>query len=365
VLEGSELLGVIQSLLEDGSLVEAGRTTVLVVDDEPSVRSAIGDYLAREGYRVLEAGDGVSMRRKIEENDVNIVLLDVMLPGENGLSLARSLAHREDIGVIMISALGGEADRVAGLEFGADDYLPKPVSPRELLARIRALQRRCRGASPSAGLQFEFAGWRLDAVRRILRDSNGVVTSLSEGEFSLLLTFVEHPQRVLSRDELLVMARGNDSDALDWAVDTQVSRIRQKLQMPSGGELIKTMRGEGYMFVPPVILLAGRKFTQEDVRVEVPRADEIRIDPRTREARVGGRPLNLTFSEFSLLLILVEAKGTVVGKDVLSMQVLGRPWQSFDRSIDVHVSKLRSKLSDFPTIAIETVRKVGYKLVGG
>jgi two-component system OmpR family response regulator len=181
--------------------MEGARCKILVVDDEPSVRSAISDYLSREGYHVLEAGDGMSMRRMLGENEVSIVLLDVMLPGEDGLSLTRSLAHREDIGVIMISALGAEADRIAGLEFGADDYLPKPVSPRELLARIRALQRRFKGPSSPGGLQFEFAGWRLDAVRRTLRDTRGVLTSLSEGEFGILLAFVEHPRRLAGSGE--------------------------------------------------------------------------------------------------------------------------------------------------------------------
>lgn len=338
-------------------------TKILVVDDEPSVRSAIADYLSGEGYQVLEAGDGVSMRRILDENDIAIVLLDVMLPGEGGLSLAQSLAHRQDIGVIMVSALGGEADRIAGLEFGADDYLPKPVSPRELLARIRALQRRFKGASSPGGLEFEFAGWRLDAVRRILRDSRGVVTSLSEGEFSLLLAFVEHPQRVLSRDELLSLARGHDSEAFDRAIDTQVSRIRQKLRTPANDEIIKTMRGEGYMFMPSVTVLSGREGAPDEGGAKARHGNEVRIDPNAREASVGDNKLDLTFSEYSLLAILLEADGAVVSKNALSQQVLGRPWQSFDRSIDVHVSNLRNKLSAYPVVTIETVRRVGYRLV--
>ena len=338
-------------------------TKILVVDDEPSVRSAIADYLSGEGYQVLEAGDGLSMRRILDENDIAIVLLDVMLPGEGGLSLAQSLAHRQDIGVIMVSALGGEADRIAGLEFGADDYLPKPVSPRELLARIRALQRRFKGSSSPGGLEFEFAGWRLDAVRRILRDSRGVVTSLSEGEFSLLLAFVEHPQRVLSRDELLSLARGHDSDAFDRAIDTQVSRIRQKLRTPANDEIIKTMRGEGYVFMPSVTVLSGREGARDEGGAKVQHGNEIRIDPNACEASVGDNKLDLTFSEYSLLAILLEADGAVVSKNALSQQVLGRPWQSFDRSIDVHVSNLRNKLSTYPAVTIETVRRVGYRLV--
>lgn len=342
--------------------METPPTKILIVDDEPSVRSAISDYLSREGFHVLEAGDGVAMRSVLDEHAVAIVLLDVMLPGEDGLSLAQSLADRQDIGVIMISALGSEADRIAGLEYGADDYLPKPVSPRELLARIRALQRRFKsaGASAPGGLRFEFAGWQLDAVRRVLRDPGGVVTSLSDGEFSLLLAFVEHPQRVLSRDELLHLARGSDSDAFDRAIDTQVSRLRQKLYGAAGEELIRTLRGEGYMFLPAVTLAAA---SDAAAPITSPRTTDIRIDSRACEASVGGRRLDLTFSEFALLAVLVEAKGEVVEKDALSRQVLGRPWRSFDRSVDVHVSNLRNKLSPFPAISIETIRRVGYKLV--
>ncbi|MEO6717710.1 MAG: winged helix-turn-helix domain-containing protein [Novosphingobium sp.] len=344
-------------------MIEGNSTRILVVDDEPSVRSAISDYLSREGYEVLQAGDGITMRRMLEEHQIAIVLLDVMLPGESGLTLAQSLAHREDVGVIMISALGGEADRIAGLEFGADDYLPKPVSPRELLARIRALQRRYKGSSAPGGIQFEFAGWRLDAVRRILRDSRGIVTSLSEGQFSLLLAFAEHPQRILSRDELLVLARGNESEAFDRAIDTQVSRIRQKLRTPTSGEIIKTIRGEGYVFLPEVAVLAGRDVVANEARVSSSSAGKLRLEKTSCEASVEGRTLDLTFSEFSMLSVLLDAGGAVVSKDELSHQALGRPWRAFDRSVDVHVSKLRGKLKEFPAINIETVRRVGYRLV--
>lgn len=344
-------------------MMDRSRNTVLVVDDEPSVRSAISDFLSGEGYRVIEAGDGIAMRRMLNDHDVAIVLLDVMLPGESGLSLAQALAGREDMGVIMISALGSEQDRIAGLEYGADDYLPKPVSPRELLARIRALQRRFKGPAAPVNVQFEFAGWRLDAVRRVLRDARGVVTSLSEGEFSLLLAFVENAGRVLSRDELLGLARGHDSDAFDRAIDTQVSRIRQKLRTPETGEIIRTVRGEGYVFVPLVNATADRRPAAAMAPVAAP--EVILIDRAQCRASVSGRVLDLTFSEFSLLAILWDARGTVVAKDDLSRQVLGRPWRTFDRSIDVHVSNLRAKLATYPGIRIETVRRVGYRLVSG
>jgi two-component system, OmpR family, response regulator len=227
---------------------------ILVVDDDPSVRTAVADYLSSQGYTVLLAEDGRAMRRILEATDVSIVLLDVMLPEIDGLSLARELRQRPDIGVIMLSARGSEADRVLGLEMGADDYLPKPASPRELLARIRAVQRRYQGqqGSRSDGICFVFDGWTLDPVRRVLRDPQGLVISLSEGEFEFLLAFVENPQRVLSRDQLLELARGAHSEAFDRAVDVQISRLRRKLGHCLDGEAIRTIRGEGYYFAPQV-----------------------------------------------------------------------------------------------------------------
>ncbi len=155
----------------------------------------------------------------------------------------------------MVSALGTESDRITGLEMGADDYLPKPVSPRELLARIRALERRRRpvGAQAvDATAHYQFDGWRLDPVRRVLRDPGGIIIGLSEGEFGLLLTFIEKPQQILNRDQLLELARGEDSDAFDRAIDTQVSRLRRKLGTRTHGEMIRTVRSEGYIFLPAV-----------------------------------------------------------------------------------------------------------------
>jgi two-component system, OmpR family, response regulator len=228
---------------------------ILVVDDDPSVRTAVAGFLCSQGYDVLEAEDGVSMRRALGSNDVTIVLLDVMLPVEDGLSLARELRGRSDIGVIMLSARGREADRVAGLEMGADDYLSKPASPRELLARVRAVLRRYsdRAHPPVAGLGYTFDGWTLDPVRRVLRNPEGLLISLSEGEFELLLAFVENPGVVLSRDELLELARGDHSEAYDRAVDVQVSRLRRKLEGCREGEAIRTVRGEGYLFDATVV----------------------------------------------------------------------------------------------------------------
>jgi two-component system OmpR family response regulator len=227
----------------------------LVVDDDPSVRAAVAEFLSSQGYCVLLAEDGVAMRRMLERGDVSIVILDVMLPGEDGLTLARELRQRPDLGVIMLSARGSEADRVLGLEMGADDYLPKPASPRELLARVRAVQRRYGGRiePPAGGFCFVFDGWTLDLVRRVLRDPQGLLISLSEGEFELLLAFVENPRVVLSRDQLLELARGDQSEAFDRAIDVQVSRLRRKLASCQQGEAIRTVRGEGYLFDAEVV----------------------------------------------------------------------------------------------------------------
>ncbi|MET0251452.1 MAG: response regulator [Novosphingobium sp.] len=233
---------------------------ILLVDDDSSLRGLIRGFLVEQGYEVLEAESGAAMRRVLEDNEVHIIVLDVMMPVEDGLSIARSLANRRrDLGIIMVSALGTETDRIVGLEVGADDYLAKPVSPRELLARIRALQRRRSPESGGGGGggggpagSFAFAGWTLDPVRRILRDPQGVITTLSEGEFGLLLAMVERPQRVLTRDQLLDLSRGSASDAFDRAIDTQVSRLRRKLGTRTRDEIIRTVRNEGYIFLPPV-----------------------------------------------------------------------------------------------------------------
>lgn len=239
-------------LMESVQVDEKNR--ILIVDDDEALRRLVGDFLKGHGYSVFEADGGQAMRRILEQEPVDVVVLDVMMPGEDGLSLARTLSARRDLGIIMVSALGGETDRIIGLEVGADDYLPKPVSPRELLARIRAVLRRQYQHEPEgdAGAAYVFEGWTFDVLRRVLRDPLNVIISLSDGEFSLLRVFVERPQRVLSRDQLLEYSRGPDSDAFDRAVDTQVSRLRRKLGTRTETELIRTVRSEGYMFLPKV-----------------------------------------------------------------------------------------------------------------
>ena len=231
-------------------------TLILVVDDDPELRKLIGDFLAGHGYRVRVAENAAAMRTAIAAEKPDLVILDVMMPGEDGLSAARRLAAEQGPPVIMLSALGSDTDRIIGLEVGADDYLPKPCNPRELLARVRAVLRR--HAAPGPALQpapsarYEFAGWKLDLLRRELRDPAGTFINLSDGEFSLLRTFIEHPQRVLTRDQLLDITRGNDIEVYDRAIDSQISRLRRKLNERTDTELIRTVRNEGYMLLAKV-----------------------------------------------------------------------------------------------------------------
>jgi two-component system OmpR family response regulator len=230
---------------------------IIVVDDDPGIRDVVSEFLQRHGFDVETAGDAAGLNRALSAKPADLVVLDVMLPGEDGLHICRRLtgAGPEAPAVIMLSAMGEETDRIVGLELGADDYLPKPCNPRELLARVRAVLRRRgepRGAEADLGAQCEFAGWRLDLVRRELRTPDGIIVNLSGGEFSLLRAFVERPQRVLTRDQLLDFARGPDSDAYDRAIDVQISRLRRKLDDGGGSELIRTVRNEGYMFMARV-----------------------------------------------------------------------------------------------------------------
>jgi two-component system OmpR family response regulator len=224
---------------------------ILMVDDDPGIRDVVSEFLTRHGYAVETAADAVGMELALEKGNVDLMVLDVMLPGEDGLSICRRMAGGGPA-IIMLSAMGEDTDRIVGLEIGADDYLPKPCNPRELLARVRAVLRRRqdpKSAEDRLGGALEFSGWRLDLVRRELRTPEGVVINLSSGEFSLLRAFVERPQRVLSRDQLLDFARGPETEAYDRAIDVQISRLRKKLDDGIGGqELIRTIRNEGYMF---------------------------------------------------------------------------------------------------------------------
>jgi two-component system OmpR family response regulator len=234
------------------------QSLILVVDDDPELRKLITEFLFGHGYRVAAAQNAAEMRRMIDTQRPDLVILDVMMPGEDGLSAVRRLAAEQGPPVIMLSALGSDTDRIIGLEIGADDYLAKPCNPRELLARVRArLRSRPAGVTAVAREShlYEFAGWRLDVLRRDLRDPTGIFIDLSDGEFALLRSFVEHPQRVLSRDQLLEYAHGNTRDVYDRAIDSQISRLRRKLNERAHDELIRTVRSEGYMLLPKVTRL--------------------------------------------------------------------------------------------------------------
>lgn len=230
-------------------------TRVLVVDSDEKVRVDTAEFLAGHGFLVSQADNATTAQEILVRQGADIVILDVLIPGGDGLSIARELSMRTDLGVIIVSKLSSEIDRIVGLEAGADDYLAKPVSLRELLARIRAVRRRTAQSDHAEGegaSHYTFCGWSFDAEARILYDPQGKSLNLSEGEFSLLRTFVQRPQRVLTRDQLLEYARGQNSDAYDRAIDTLISRLRRKLRSRTSDELIRTIRAEGYMFVPRV-----------------------------------------------------------------------------------------------------------------
>ncbi|MCG2841686.1 response regulator [Sandaracinobacter sp. RS1-74] len=233
---------------------------ILLVDDDPGIRDLVSDFLGRHGYDVTTAEDGAAMDRAIAAapQPFDLIVLDLMMPGEHGLEIARRLAGPGGPAIIMLSAMGEDSDRIVGLEVGADDYLPKPCNPRELLARIRAVLRRRTepaAAEPQGGLLAEFDGWKLDLVRRELSSPENVLISLSDGEFSLLRVFVERPQQPLAREDLLDLARGKGSESYDRSIDVQISRLRRKLDSATNShdELIRTVRNEGYMFTPKVV----------------------------------------------------------------------------------------------------------------
>lgn len=230
-------------------MAETTAPRVLIVDDDPEIRNGLAEVFARAGFAASTASDVPAMERALEKDGADLVVLDLMMPGEDGLSACKRLSGPGRPPIIMLSALGDDADRIVGLEIGADDYLAKPCNPRELVARARAVLRRAKDkgeASPAEAVRF--AGFRLDVARRELHDPDGVVIPLSAGEFRLLRAFVEHPRRVLSREQLLDFAFANDSDVFDRAVDVQVSRLRRKLERPGAAEIVRTVRGEGYMF---------------------------------------------------------------------------------------------------------------------
>jgi two-component system, OmpR family, response regulator len=234
---------------------------VLIVDDDGQIRQLLAGFLKENGLDVALARDGVEMRTALSGQAIDLVVLDLMLPGVGGLDLCRELRRTSSLPVIMLTAKGDDTDRIVGLEVGADDYLAKPFNPRELLARINAVLRRSRGdGGPTAASRsgYAFDGWRVDVLRRELINPEGALVELSGAEFDLLIAFMESPNRVLSRDWLLENARNRMADVFDRSVDVLVSRLRRKIEQggdavqESRPDVIKTVRGAGYLFMPKV-----------------------------------------------------------------------------------------------------------------
>jgi DNA-binding response OmpR family regulator len=230
-----------------------------IVDDDPEICSLVEEYLVDEGFRVTTAGDAAQMRSVLADEPADLVILDVRLPGESGLDIAMELRRSTDIPIIMLSEKDDVVDRVAGLELGADDYVPKPFHLRELLARIRSLLRRREQDAEPAGeateacdgddARLRFSGWVLNVRRRELLSPDGAIVDLSAGEFNLLAALAQRPNRVLSRDQLLDIVYNREANLFDRSIDVQVGRLRRKIESdPKRPSLIKTVRGAGYMF---------------------------------------------------------------------------------------------------------------------
>ena len=233
---------------------------LLLVDDEASLRQPLADYLIRQGFVVRQASDAAKARAALIEGVPDLVLLDIMMPGEDGLSLCRHLVEAKDLPVILLTARGEATDRIVGLEIGADDYVVKPFEPRELVARIRSVLRRASrgGAVPDNDALYEFDGWMLDPLKRRLVDPEGTLVPISSAEFRLLTAFLDHPRQVLDRDRLLDMVQGREAHLFDRAVDNQVSRLRRKMETDSREpRLIQTVWGGGYRLASDVRRTAG------------------------------------------------------------------------------------------------------------
>ncbi|MBI1260333.1 MAG: response regulator [Rhizobiales bacterium] len=231
---------------------------ILVVDDDPKIRNGISKFFEQHGLRVTVVADGTEMRDILSVSRIDLIILDIMLTGENGISLLKDLSGNGNIPVIMLTALASETDRVIGLEIGAEDYICKPFSLRELLARVRVVVRR-RGNFPENAAtrkpvtRFIFDGWSLDVRTRTLTSRTGGYVALTTGELDLLRVFVETPNRILTRDQLLDLAHGRSSIALDRAIDVEVMRLRRKIEIdPQNPQMIKTVRNGGYIFTPIV-----------------------------------------------------------------------------------------------------------------
>ena len=234
---------------------------ILLVDDEAALRETLAEYLVRQGFVVTQAASAAEARAQLGSQAFDLVLLDIMMPGEDGLSLCRHLAETRRLPVIFITARGEATDRIVGLEIGADDYVVKPFDPRELVARIRSVMRRASrvAAEPAEDMIYEFEGWQLDPLKRRLVDPEGAVVAISSAEFRLLMAFLDHPRQVLDRDRLLDMVQGREAHLFDRAVDNQISRLRRKIEPDSRNpQLIQTVWGGGYMLAAEVRKRAGR-----------------------------------------------------------------------------------------------------------
>ena len=229
---------------------------LLLVDDEASLREPLADYLLRQGFDVRAVADAAKARSALIEETPDLVLLDIMMPGEDGLSLCRHLREAKDIPVILLTARGEATDRIVGLEIGADDYVVKPFEPRELVARIRSVLRRAGrngGARQASEAHYEFEGWTLDPLKRKLTGPDGAIVPISSAEFRLLVAFLDHPGQVMDRDRLLDMVQGREAHLFDRAVDNQVSRLRRKMETDSRDpKLIQTVWGGGYRLAADV-----------------------------------------------------------------------------------------------------------------
>ena len=231
--------------------------SILIVDDDPEIRRLLVDYLARNGFEAFAARDGREMWLALDHHAIDLVVLDLMLPDTDGLTLCRDLRAKSSLPVLMLTARGEETDRIIGIEMGADDYLVKPFNPRELLARIKSILRRTRALPPNLRPEparyMRFSGWTLDTASRLLTAPDGVATPLSGGEYRLLRILLDHPNRVLNRDQLTELIHGREAEAYDRAIDVQISRLRQRLRDDSREpELIKTVRGEGYVLATTI-----------------------------------------------------------------------------------------------------------------
>ena len=231
---------------------------ILVVDDDREIRDLLSRFLRKNGYRVDVAADGNDMKRMLEAARIDLIVLDRVLPGKDGLTLCRELRTSSRVPVILLTLLGADTDRIIGLEVGADDYLAKPFNPHELLARVKAVLRRTSDLPLQNSLQkapvLRFSGWALDRSRRRLESPVGAIVSLTDGEFDLLVALAEHPQVVLTREQLLDLARGRSAIAFDRSIDMQVTRLRRRIEAdPDEPEFIKTVRNKGYMFTPEVV----------------------------------------------------------------------------------------------------------------